>query len=98
MRISPKGLIFVPELSEPIVLEVSGFSVSKIGVNTEKNDEIIAAGFLIRTLKSNFELFLGALDRPGTESRKNPSKVIIATDLKISFLDMRASFQKQGAP
>jgi hypothetical protein len=81
-----------------MVLGVSEFPVSKTGVNIDANEENHAAGFLIKNLKSNFELFLGALERAGTERKKNPSRVNRATILNRDFFCMRASFQGLNAP
>lgn len=91
--ISPVGFTLAPELSELMVLEVSGLSWPNTGERKDMKEEIHVAGFLTRILKSNFEFLLGALDRAGTETRKNPSKVIRATALKRRFLDIGTSFQ-----
>jgi hypothetical protein len=80
------------DLSGATVLEVPLFPGSKIGVNIFRTEEIQIAGFLIITLKSNFEAFLSALDNPGAERKMNPNRTTMAATLQKGFLCIGASF------
>ncbi|MGQ9671953.1 MAG: hypothetical protein ACUVV5_02330 [Candidatus Aminicenantales bacterium] len=89
----PVGLVIGIVTSELLDFEGSGFSESKTGLRKDIKEEIHAAGFLIKILKSNLVAFLGALESPGTERRKNPTRVAIAITLRLNFLDIGTSFQ-----
>jgi len=90
------GLTLGAEVSELMPAGDSGFSVSKIGVRKDINEEIHAAGFLMRILKSNFEAFFGALAIPGAERRKNPNRANMAANLRVDFFGIATSLERRG--
>jgi hypothetical protein len=101
---SPKGLIFGLDLSGVVILEVLLFPESEMGINMFRTDEIQTAGFLIRSLKSNFEAFFSALDKPGAKRKRKPMRATRATSLKkgffciggLPFTKLRSALQKDG--